>query len=324
MRRNARANGQVSPSTSVSGCPTSRLACGKAGKARICTAVRESSRGKSVNAMKIDDDEWFELQFSPDLALRKYGIGLPALPSDDVQLGFTGQCGRPNLQQAFSFYRYVSSACQINQTSEPRILDFGGGWGRVSRFFLRDTKPERIYIAETREYAIECLRATGDLSHVIHNQPLPPISGLTEQFDLAYAYSVFSHLSEEYFHAWINYLLGVLRPGGYLAFTTRGQFFINHLEHLHKDTDKPHARLEEHIRRLREEMPLPEEIRRRYVNGNFQFYPIGGSAELTSDFFGEAFVPRRYIEQHFGPVFLDFNEEVPNVDQSVVILQKPV
>jgi len=241
---------------------------------------------------KVDDAEWFELQFRPELALSKYGIALPALPSDDVQVAFTGLSGLVNLQQAFSFYRYVSSVCRINQIIEPRILDFGGGWGRVSRFFLRDTKPECIYIAETSTRAIQCLRATGDRSHIIHNQPRPPIPGLSEQFDLAYAYSVFSHLSEEYFHAWINYLLSVLRPGGYLVFTTRGQVFINHLEHLHKDKSQPHEVLKEHVRRLREEMPLPEEIRRRHLNGDFQFYPIGGAGELTPDFFGEAFIPR--------------------------------
>jgi hypothetical protein len=82
--------------------------------------------------------------------------------------------------------------------------------------------------------------------------------------------------------------------------------------------------LQEHVRRLREDLPLPEEIRRRYLNGEFQFYPIGGSGELTSDFFGEAFIPRHYIEENFGSFFVDFNEDVPNVDQSVVVLQKPV
>jgi 2-polyprenyl-3-methyl-5-hydroxy-6-metoxy-1,4-benzoquinol methylase len=285
--------------------------------------TREADYVKDSKKSKVDDAEWFELQFNPELALAKYGIALPALPSDDVQVGFTGLSGRVNLLQAFSFYRYVSSICRIHQVIEPRILDFGGGWGRISRFFLRDTKPECIYIAETRKWAIECLHTTGNRSHVIHNQPRPPILGLIEQFDLVFAYSVFSHLSEEYFHAWINYLLSVLRPGGYLVFTTRGQIFINHLEHLHADKSKPHEMLEEHVRRLLQEMPLPPEIRRRYLKGDFQFYPIGGAGELTSDFFGEAFVPKPYIEQHFRPFFIDFSEEVQNVDQSVVVLQKP-
>lgn len=274
--------------------------------------------------IQINDDVWFELQFRPKEALKKYGIILPTLPSDEVQLGFTGLCGLANLRQAFSFYRYVCSVCQISDIRDPRILDFGGGWGRISRFFLRDTKPECIFIAETREYAIECLRAYGGGCKVIHNQPRPPILGLTGLFDLVYAYSVFSHLSEEYLHAWINYLLGVLRPGGYLVFTTRGQYFIDHLEQLHRKKSKPHETLQEHVRRLREELPLPEEIRRRYLNGEFQFYPIGGSGELTSDFFGEAFIPKRYIVQNFGSFFVDFKEDIPNVDQSVVVLRKSV
>jgi Methyltransferase domain len=273
--------------------------------------------------MNISDKEWFELQFNPDEAFKKYGILLPGLPSDDVQVGFTGLCGEVNLRQAFSFYLYIRSACRINEAREPRLLDFGGGWGRVSRFFLRDANPESIYIADTMKYAIDCLRATGSRCHVIHNQPRPPIQGLPDQLDLVYAYSVFSHLSEAYFDAWVSYLLGVLRPGGHLAFTTRGQFFINHLDRLHNDTSAPPEMLKEHIRRLREQMPLPEEIRHRYLEGEFQFYPIGGQDELAPEFFGEAFIPRSYLERRFGACLVDFSEDVPNVDQSVVVLRRP-
>ena len=172
-------------------------------------------------------------------------------------------------------------------------------------------------------YAIECLRATGNPCRIIQNQPLPPIPELSEKFDLVYSYSVFSHLSEGYFRAWVDYLLGVLRPGGYLAFTTRGQRFINHLEELHKDKSEHTKTLEEHRRRLREEMPTPEEIRRRHLNGLFQFYPIGGARELTSDFFGETFIPKNYIERHFGFLLVQFTEDVPRVDQSVIVLRKP-
>ncbi len=268
-----------------------------------------------------NDDEWFELQFRPEEALKKYGVMLPTLPSDEVQISFTGLCGRANLQQAFNFYRYICSVCQINDIREPRILDFGGGWGRVSRFFLRDTLPECIFISEVREYAIQCIRATGNRCQVIHNQPRPPILELTGLFDLVYAYSVFSHLSGEYVHAWINYLLGVLRPGGYLVFTTNGQQFIDNLEHLPLETNDPN--LQELFRRLREDLPLPEEIRRRHLKGEFQFYPLGVGAELTSDFSGETLIPRSYIEKNFISFFVDFNENVPNVDQSVVVFQKP-
>jgi SAM-dependent methyltransferase len=273
--------------------------------------------------MEISDDEWFELQFNQEGALSKFGIILPKLPSDDVQDGFTAMHGRDNLNQAFEFYRYVCSVSHLAEINKPRMLDFGGGWGRISRFFLKDTDPEHIYIVDTMAFAIDCLHATGNPCRIIHNQPLPPIQGLNEKFDLVYSYSVFSHLSENYFRVWVDYLLGVLRPGGYLAFTTRGHFFINHLEELHKAKTEPPKTLKEHIRRLREEMPTPEEIRRRYLTGLFQFYPIGGAGELTSNFFGETFIPKAYIERHFGSLLVQFTEDVPRVDQSVILLRKP-
>ena len=89
--------------------------------------------------MEISDDVWFDLQFNQEEGLLKYGIVLPTIPSDDVQDGFTAMHGRDNLSQAFEFYRYVRSVCRLIEIDKPRILDFGGGWGRISRFFLRDT-----------------------------------------------------------------------------------------------------------------------------------------------------------------------------------------
>ena len=273
-----------------------------------------------IKTPKISDDEWFELQFDPTLAREKFGIKIPRLPSDDIQIGFTGLSGRQNLRQAFNFYRHTLSHCPLSAKS--RALDFGCGWGRISRFFLRELPPKNIYVADTMEFAIECLRNIGAPFAVIHNQPRPPIHGITEPLDLVVSYSVFSHLSQEYFHAWTDHLLGLLRSGGYFVFTTRGQFFIDHLKHLHSAKEEPHATLAEHIRRLKEDMPPPAEIERRYRGGEFQFYPIGGAAELTSDFFGEAFIPRSYVERHYPKDFVDFTEAVPH-DVPIIILRKP-
>jgi len=96
--------------------------------------------------MKITDEEWFELQFHRDVALQKYAIEIPDLPADDIQLGYTGQTGRSNLQQAFSFYKHLRVTCGMEEVSSPRVLDFGGGFGRISRLFLRDTKVDQILV----------------------------------------------------------------------------------------------------------------------------------------------------------------------------------
>jgi hypothetical protein len=228
---------------------------------------------------------------------------------------YTARAGRDNLRQAFNFYKYVCSACKLSEVNEPRILDFGGGWGRISRFFLRDARPEHIYIADCMIDAIYRLHATGNPCKILKNDPLPPIVGLDTQFDVIVAFSVFSHLSEPFLRAWLTYLMDCLHPEGYLVFTTRGRQFIDQLDQLHRDSLSIHSY-------LRDKLPPPQEVRERYLKGEFQFYPTGGGEELTSDFYGEALIPRRYFETHYPSALVDFTEEVPDVDQSVVLLQK--
>lgn len=50
-----------------------------------------------------------------------------------------------------------------------------------------------------------------------------------ETFDFIYAYSVFTHLSESSQFFWINELSRVLKPGGYVYFTTHGDSFLSQL-----------------------------------------------------------------------------------------------
>lgn len=268
----------------------------------------------------LSDKTWFELQFDPAVAAKR-GIDLPPLPPDSQQLTFTALSGRQNMKQAFWFYKYVLKETKFASLENPKILDFGGGWGRVARLFLRETKGKNIYIAETRADVISLLNSMKVPFSVIHNSPEPPLEGLPK-IDLVIAYSVFSHLSEQYFHDWINYFLSVLKPGGHIVFTTRGRTFIDALRRRHADGQATAPELAEHVRRLTEMMPAPDEISQRYERGEFQFYPIGGSAELTPSFFGEAFIPESYFKKHFPREFVSFVEGVRYVDQSIIVLRK--
>ena len=242
------------------------------------------------------------------------------MPSDAVQTAFTGLAGGSNLQQAFNFYRYIHSTCRLDSIAEPRILDFGGGWGRIARLFLRETSPDRIVVADVQGYAIHSLRETGGRFVAIQNRPEPPIPTLTGRFDLIYAYSVFSHLSQEYFHAWMDYLLGLLNPGGHLVFTTRGRFHINWLTNIDQHMNEQHEVLKSYFAELKAMAP-PHQIKQRYENGEFQFYQAGGGGVLAPTFYGEAIIPCSYIEQHFRSTFVDFRDDIEEVNQSVVVLR---
>jgi hypothetical protein len=262
--------------------------------------------------MRLFDNLWFELQLKPKEAFRLYKIPLPSLPPDNVQLMYTARTGRENLRQAFHFYKYICSIGHLKQIKNPYLLDFGGGWGRVSRFFLRDTKPEFIWIADCMSDSLYWLRETRNPCNLIKNNAMPPIQGLQTLFHVIYAFSVFSHLSQKSCDAWITYLLNLLHPGGLLIITTRGRAFMN---------DRANELLEKRKSHLADYLPLPAELWDRYEKGQFQFYSTGVGGELSSEF-GEAIIPRSYFEENYGATLVDFTEDVSYVDQAVVVLQR--
>ena len=51
----------------------------------------------------------------------------------------------------------------------------------------------------------------------------------SETFDFIYAFSVFTHLSEPLQSVWMKELARALRPGGYIYFTTHGDYFLPQL-----------------------------------------------------------------------------------------------
>src|SRR3990172_7300049 len=103
-----------------------------------------------MNQEKIGLDGWFELVSQSYLAppVNYKHKMLPAFPSDTIQVNTTGQSGVPTLREAFVFYKDCIDTfeeCGKPVLESSRMLDFGVGWGRIARFFLRDLPIENIY-----------------------------------------------------------------------------------------------------------------------------------------------------------------------------------
>lgn len=278
------------------------------------------------NALPISDEEWFDLQFDPAKAKSKYGISLAPLPSDDAQMTFTGMAGRDNLRQGFKFYLRARNAGRITETDNPRIMDFGAGWGRIARFWLRDTRPENIVAADTMPFAVRCLREAGSAFRIVQNNPAPPIPGFKETFHLIYAFSVFSHLSESYSLAWIDYLLGRLQPGGHFVLTTRGERFMNDIGSIKAQTEEAidasvGSGVADYLRFIRRTFPGPDVMRQKYADGEFQFYPMEHK-ELPEDCTGETIIPRRFFETQYKDYFQSLEEDADS-NQAIVVLKRP-
>jgi SAM-dependent methyltransferase len=107
-----------------------------------------------------------------------------------------------------------------------KILDFGCGCGRVIRHFHTLANTRLYGVDYNSELVAWCGRnlpfasfETNDLGGSL------PYAG--NKFDLIYALSVFTHLSETLQFHWIGELCRVLKPNGYLLLTTHGESYVD-------------------------------------------------------------------------------------------------
>jgi SAM-dependent methyltransferase len=106
------------------------------------------------------------------------------------------------------------------------LLDFGCGCGRVLRHWSR-LSDTRICGCDVDARMIAWCRENLPFAEVSVNSTSPPLAYESEAFDLVYAFSVFTHLTEEAQRAWIEELGRVLREDGYLLISTLGEHYAS-------------------------------------------------------------------------------------------------
>jgi hypothetical protein len=127
---------------------------------------------------------------------------LPSLPDDQTQMNYVGESG-PRLEQMTAsfirnFERLVSEWYGGSQPANPKILDYGCGWGRILRMMPRFTDVENLYGTDPMPLSKQLCEQLGVAATFAPCDPIPKrvaFDGVT--FDIVYAFSVFTHLSEE-------------------------------------------------------------------------------------------------------------------------------
>ena len=108
------------------------------------------------------------------------------------------------------------------------ILDFGCGVGRVMRHWS-STKGPAWHGTDYNPALIDWCRSNLKFAEFGVNTLSGELPYEAETFDFIYAFSVFTHLSEPLQFFWINELSRVLKPGGYVWFTTHGEYYLGTL-----------------------------------------------------------------------------------------------
>jgi len=270
----------------------------------------------------IDDETWFWMN-TADRAKALANL-LPKMPDPSMQAMYTGASGDATLRQGFDAYRLFKNCyeARIGPVGSCRgILDFGCGWGRIIRFFLKDVPSDKLVGVDQSEEAIRVCKETNRWCQFILAEPHPPTALASDSFQLIYLFSVFSHLPEEMHWAMLKEFHRLLVPGGMLIATTWGRDFIEWCDSIRKDP------------KLEEKSAWQKLLAARifqnqhaalsaYDTGNFCFESQERQGRWS--FFGEACIPKGYVQRRWPEILevCDYIDDRKACAQNVIVARK--
>ncbi len=247
--------------------------------------------------MTLPADPWMQtLLLSLNSRQRSpFGDIIPEYPSEELQRNTTGLSSVAALEQAYAFHNDVTDALVkvgLPLTADSQMLDFGFGWGRNSRVLMRAVPLENIYGINVDADFVALTRKAFDSSNFTECPAFPPTQYSSGKFDLVFAYSVFSHLSEKVCREWMEEFRRVLKPGGVVAFTTRHDSFFDYCAlAATMETDKEYLTAQGAL------IPDIEAAKSACRNGEFvhaSLDAVGGGGPRDSSFYGETWIPEQF------------------------------
>jgi SAM-dependent methyltransferase len=270
-------------------------------------AIYRSQNGNAPNQWfaGLNNDCWLWMNTVGRRRFNQIAAIVPGLPDAEFQAAFTGNSEDPTLCEGFAAYQLFKRCYEdhVGSLSTARVLDFGCGWGRIIRFFLRDVSPENLAGLDYNEAALEACRATNRWCRFTLIRPYPPTNLPAAEWDLIYLYSVFSHLPEEMHLALLREFHRLLRPGGLLIATTRQRNFILYGQDVRANHIPADPIRNEATALFDTNAALAAYDRGEFCYGRYKSDPPG--------FWGEACIPKMYVERRWSELF-DVCEYIDN------------
>lgn len=203
-----------------------------------------------LREMPLEDFGLFLID-QPSSRFPALGKLLPAMASAEVQTNWTGAAGSVLYPQTASFARLLETN-YLRQKHRPllgtKIMDFGCGYGRISRMMYYFTDPENIWGIDAWERSLATCHDARMAGNFVLSELVPATLPVGDtKFDLIFSLSVFTHLP---MHA-ITSVLGATRQciadDGLLIATIRPVEIWRYLsnEHITKVAEKL---IEDHVR----------------------------------------------------------------------------
>jgi len=189
----------------------------------VADADRDAATGGIAAALaqlrKLSLSDFGKVLWSmPDPKFPNLSLALPRMASVQAQKNYTGQSGNDLLLNTLAFVRILENN-YLRYTSKnlhnDTVLDFGVGYGRMVRLLYYFTDPDNIWGLDPMPEPHKLCAEAGLLGNFRQSELIPtslPTDG--RKFDLAYAFSVFTHLSPTAADPCLSAVRDVMNTGG--------------------------------------------------------------------------------------------------------------
>jgi len=239
---------------------------------------------------------------------------LPEYPEPALQEMWNGRSGLELLTQSKGFYRHATAmqtAHGRDALADSTVLDFGCGWGRLTRFFARDVAPGNLLGCDPVEEILDVCRRSRVPAELARSEFVPERLPFDRPIDLAFSFSVFTHISEAAADTCLRAIHAGLAEGGLFVLTIRPPAYLDFDPKMHGARDAlgpdPVAALSEPRYVF---VPHPSEGHPQYDGG-----------EMT---YGEAVISLPYVRERWSELFelVDVHAFPEDIYQVAVTLRK--
>ncbi len=153
----------------------------------------------------------------PDDFILRYLLDSPTFSSTDQALETYFEDGARSAQQLSALLNDVcgfeEQACQV--------LEFAAGYGRVTRHIKHAAPYCSVTACDIHPEAVRFISETLGIP-AVPSTHVPEELRLDAAYDVVFALSFFSHMPKTTFSRWLQKLAALVKPEGYLIFTTHG------------------------------------------------------------------------------------------------------
>ncbi len=239
---------------------------------------------------------------------------VPDNPPEEIQMKFVGLSYEGAYAEAETFVtvtdQFAAKHGRGGFASLNRILDFGSGWGRITRTLLTKVPATKIHAIDVDEQMTALLNTTLPGVNALTIAPEPPTVLGDASIDAAVAFSVFSHLSGPAHEAWAAEFGRIVAPGGVVAITVLDAAFFGQIAGAQAAVAAGEA--DPFAESLATTFADLTAAQAGFKNGEIQYASSGGGEMRTGDYYGWAAAPTQYVERVWGAAGFQIVEWVPS------------